>query len=57
MWTLVIITLLNGDVIAKSYDQYTTMEKCFYAREMILLDMGSVNGIPPKGKQLVCIRE
>ena len=57
MWTLVIITLLNGDVTAKIYAEYATMEKCFYAREMILLDMGSLSGIPPKGTQLVCVRD
>lgn len=64
MWTLVFINLIyNVDsgyqepVIEAWYDNYSTMEKCFMAREMLLLDLGIVDGYFPQGTQAICIQE
>jgi len=36
--------------------QYDTMESCFQGRDHMLLQMGSQDGFPLEGTQLVCVR-
>jgi hypothetical protein len=61
MWVLVYIKLLFPEpgfyeVDAQIYGQYESMEECFESREMLLLDMGYINGFPPIESQIVCIQ-
>ena len=61
MWGLVYIKLLFPEpgfyeVDAQMYGQYESMEECFENRDMLLLDMGYINGFPPIESQIVCIQ-
>ena len=56
-WILVLFVLTDhGHPIASEEGRYDSMERCFYHRELTLLDeFQSYDGIPPNGVQLVCI--
>ena len=61
MWVLVYVKLLLPevgfyDVDAQIYGQYENFEKCSMGREMLLLDMGYIDGYPAPDTQVVCIR-
>jgi hypothetical protein len=61
MWVLVYVKLLFPEVgfyevDAQIYGQYGSMDKCFESRDMLLLDMGYINGYPPIESQIVCIQ-
>jgi hypothetical protein len=61
MWVLVFVKLLFPepgfyDVDAQLYGQYEQIDDCFKARELLIIDMGSVDGYPPVDTQVVCIR-
>lgn len=56
MWTLVVITLMGDAVNAKIYNEYSNISKCLMARELLVVDMGGVDGFPLPDTQAVCIR-
>ena len=57
-WFLVYVGLtLGGEgVQAFKLAETNSMENCFRERELALASMGSENGYPLEGTQLVCIR-
>lgn len=62
MWVLVLVNMMyNFDagyqepVIEAWYDGYTSMDKCFMARDQLLLDLGVTTGYYPKGTQAICL--
>lgn len=61
MWTLVFLNLmLNSDSgykepVIEAWYEYSTMEQCFKARELLLLELGVLDGHYPAGTQAVCI--
>ena len=56
-WFLVYVGLtLNGEgVQAFKLAETNSMENCFVERELALVSMGSENGYPLEGTQLVCL--
>lgn len=62
MWILVFInvmlTMPSGydEPYIEAWWEFDSMEECFLARELIITQsLESLDGIPPKGTQLVCI--
>jgi len=57
-WFLVYVGLtLNGEgVQAFKLAETNSMENCFAERELALVSMGSEDGYPLEGTQLVCLR-
>ena len=56
MWVLVFIWFDGIDPVSKRIGEpYDDMVECFYAREKLALDLGSVNGFYPKGTNALCI--
>jgi hypothetical protein len=61
MWVLVFVKLLFPepgfyDVDAQLYGQYENFADCSKARELLIIDMGYINGYPAPDTQVVCIR-
>ena len=56
-WFLVYVGLTLGgeDVVAFKLAETDSMENCFRERELALASMGSQDGYPLEGTQLVCI--
>lgn len=61
MWVLVFINIMvnassgYNEPVIEGWYEYETMEECFYARELLFLDLGATDGNPPTGTQAVCI--
>jgi len=56
-WILVYVSLtFHGHPIAQELGRYDSMANCFVERELALVDMGSEDGYPLEGTQLVCIK-
>ena len=61
MWVVIYIQLLFPSpgiyyTDTQILGQYKTMEKCFHARELYILDTGRIDGYPKVNTQVVCIR-
>jgi hypothetical protein len=63
MWTLVFINLMlnaqSGHIepVIEAWYDYTTMEECFFAREVLLTEIAGIDAIYyPLGTQAVCIQ-
>jgi len=61
MWALIYIQLVFptsglSDVDATWYGTYSDIDKCFMAREMLLLDQGHTDLYPEANTQIVCVR-
>lgn len=61
MWALIYIQLVfptpgTFDVDAQMYSTYKTVNRCFEAREELLLEKGRVDGYPKVNTQVVCVR-
>lgn len=61
MWTLVFINMmLNSqgymEPTIESYYSYTSLNECFFSRQILLQEIGSIDGYPPINTQAVCIR-
>ena len=56
-WFLVYVGLTLGseDVQAFKLAETNSMENCFVERELALVSMGSEDGYPLEGTQLVCL--
>jgi hypothetical protein len=55
-WILVYVSLtFHGHPIAQELGRYDSMANCFVERELALVSMGSENGYPLEGTQLVCL--
>lgn len=57
-WILVLVTLtFHGHPIATEEGRFDTMNKCFHAREQLILDVGGdpATGHFPEGMQAICI--
>ena len=56
-WFLVYVGLTLGgeDVQAFKLTEADSMENCFVERELALVNMGSQDGYPLEGSQLVCL--
>lgn len=55
MWVLVYISVVLGEPTLEKWETYSTMEECFQGRDNALVKLEAFTGLPPKGKQLVCI--
>lgn len=56
-WILVFIALTHhGHPIAEEKGSYETMRDCFFAREELALELGSVTGYFPVNTQAICIQ-
>lgn len=56
-WVLILIAVLNtGEVLAQNEGEFYTMTDCFWAREIIIDELGSKDGNPPSGFQAVCVK-
>lgn len=61
-WVLVFINVIYNanagynEPMIESWYEYDTMEECFVGREMLLLDLGSIDGYPPINTQAVCVK-
>ena len=56
-WFLIYVGLsLNGDVESFILNESQSMNDCFAQRELALVNMGSEDGYPLEGTQLVCLR-
>ena len=56
-WFLVYVGLTLGgeDVVSFKLAETNSMDDCFAERELALQSMGSENGYPLEGTQLVCL--
>jgi hypothetical protein len=55
-WILILITILPFKTTVHDRGNYSSMERCFMARETTLVDMGQLDGYPPINQNLICIR-
>jgi len=61
MWFLVAVHVMFtvpsslNEPYVKDWWAFKSMDECFSARDQVLVDIGAVDGMPPKGLQLVCI--
>jgi len=56
MWVLVLIIALNANPAIEKIGTYESMEKCFDARDNILVEYGSYDGLFITGLQAVCVQ-
>lgn len=55
MYTLILITVLNGAVAAENLGEHDSLASCFEGREDVLVDHRAWDGYLEPGKQAICV--